>query len=51
MQILKKINGVMDSPEFIKPNRPIFVCIKHPYHHSHRLRIKGGVIPIDQRSA
>lgn len=46
-----QFSGVVDSPKLIKPNGPISVCIKHPYHHSHSLRIKSGEISIDQRSA
>lgn len=36
-------------PEFFKIYTPVFIRIKHPYHHLDRMRIKTRKVPIDER--
>jgi hypothetical protein len=39
-----------DVPKLIEINGPAPICIEHPNHHTHRMRIKGTPISIHKRT-
>ena len=51
MSILPNTTTVKEPnvPEFLKIYAPIFIRIKHPYHHLNRMWIETREVPIDQR--
>ena len=40
-----------DLPKFLKIHTAIFIIVKHPHHHRHRLGIKLREVSIEQRFA